>query len=316
MKKIEEPAWISALVESVISVGGNITARVLNMTPVWGSRPKKVGDVDSDPAVLDSIRARKPGMYVTLTYIGGATVVLAPFGAFQLFGALERSRSLSNFAVKYGELGDDVLLGFVRNTLAPGIWNCAEPCGGMAQSYDLLDEQTREIVESGIFNGGGWVGFCATSLSDELQQALVGEQRRWWKVVKPRFHHSHDVVLEHLTIGEDSLDGRKGVISVGKIGDYQLTSFAKLRLEPGRGYRLQDLECHFDGKKWLPLNRTPVMIADRMAQSPLMLLGNSADGLLHTSAPHVPISGEAVDVVISLLMKGVLGPRGLNWLKE
>jgi hypothetical protein len=246
---------------------------------------------------------------------GGATAVLAPFGAFQLFAASERSRSLERLLVKYNAFGGDVLLGFVRNTLAPTIWNCAEPCGGMAQSADLLNEQTREIVESGIFTDEGWVGFRATSLATELQDALIEEQAKWWKIVKPRLHINHEVALEHLAIGEDTLDGRKGVISVGHLGDYQLTSFARLNLEPGYGCRLQDLECHFDGKKWVALNRTPIMVANRLTKSPMMLVGNSADGLLNSSAPHVPISGEAIDLVISFLMKGVLGPRGLNWLK-
>jgi hypothetical protein len=285
-----------------------------------GERPDTYEQTGADPAVFEAIRARRTGAYYTLGYLGGATALLAPWEALELVeGSEDRRHVLGRFFDKYGWLEPEVLLCCVRNDFAPVIHNCAEPAGGMATTCDLLLEQTKEIVEIGLYQPTmGWIPYDATSLDELGRFALIGEQQKCWEIAEPSFPMSPDPIeLQHLRIGSDSFDDRRGVISAGPVGDFAITSFARLDLPRSGGYRIRDLECHFDRvrKIWVPLNRKVVAIAHRPSDSPLMFEFGS-DGLLDRCGMHMALEGAALELNISHLCRAVLGRHGLNWLKE
>ncbi|MDO8598882.1 MAG: hypothetical protein Q7S02_02135, partial [bacterium] len=251
-------AWMQGLVTGTIASNGDIIAQIGNLRTVEGSRPTRIEEAGADPEAFDRIRRRVPGEFRTHGFLGGATAVLVPLRALTWLPEPLMERLL----LKYGldRWPDEVLVMLVRNTAAPAIQNSAEPAGGMAEDAQLLAEQLEEIVEVGVCREDGWARFLLPPELGVYQGRFDGEQRNVWNFVRSGFPQRYEASLDILPIGRDVLEGRRGVVRAGPVGDFSLLHIARLHLT-GSGWRLFDTECRSGNRErgeaeWVALRRT------------------------------------------------------------
>lgn len=306
-------AWVQGLVTGVIAPDGTITATRSELVVREGTRPKSIGEAGADPEVFDRIRNRTPGEFRTLGFLGGTTAIVVPFRAL----AWLEEHLMDRLCAKYGfaRWPDDVLVMLVRNTAAPAIQNSAEPAGGMADGTNLLLDQLEEIVEVGVFRDDGWVRFLLPRELGEHQAAFDAEQRHAWEIVRPGFPGRYEATLEVLSIGSDTLDGRRGVVTVGPVGDFSFLHLARLHLD-GTGWRLLDTEARPGNRDagepaWVALRRTVMVVVPRPSKSPIGFHFSNRDGGLHPCGIHVALSGEAWDLNLTHLGRAAI--EALGW---
>ena len=245
-----------------------------------------------------------------------ATAIVVPFRALVWLSEplMERLR------VKYGfeRWPDDALILLTRNTAAPAIQNSAEPAGGMAEDTNLLLEQIKEIVEVGVYREpGGWVRFVLPDALTEHQTTFDAEQQVAWETVLGAYPSmpGHEARLELLPIGPDTLDGHRGVITVGPVGDFSFLHLARLHLD-GMGWRLFDTEARPGNEgeaEWVALDRTVMVVVPREDRSPIGFHFGD-DGTLHPCGIHVALSGEALEYNLTHLGRAAI--EALNWLPK
>lgn len=297
----------------MIAPDGTITATRSDLVVREGSRPKTADEAGANPETFAQIRNRTPGEFQTPAFLGGATAIVVPFRAL----AWLPDTLMERLRVKYGfdAWPDEVLVMLVRNTGAPAIQNAAEPAGGMAEDTNLLLEQLKEIVEVGVYREpGGWVRFLLSDGLTAHQAAFDAEQQNAWEIVSSStpWTHGHEARLEILPVGSDMLDGRRGVVTVGPVGDFSFLSIARLHLE-GAGWQLFDTEARpgKDGEtEWVALHRTVIVVVPREGKSPIGFQFGD-DGRLHPCGVHVALSGEAWD--LNLTHVGRAAIEALNW---
>jgi len=322
--------WVLGEVEGEITDDGRIIAKVLGCRGMDTPRPReRFEDSLADREVFERLwRYQKtgefePGQFETLGYMGGATALLVKTASLELLP----EALMAKLVLKYGPLAEDMYLCEVRNTGAPTIWNVAEPSGGMAEDFNLPAEQIGETVELGFYREDGWLRFLLPEELSEHQERLDQEQSLWWQVVRPGFACRYEALISFLNIGKDTLDGRKGIIVAGPVGDFTHLAIAEINL-PGTGWRVLDTECRSEhhrqydesgralsGWGYIALKRKIVGITLREEKSPMMY-EFAQEGGLDPCGLHMALSGEAIENNISHLSRAILGPRGLNWLRE
>lgn len=309
-------SWVRGVVSVDILGDGSMHACTSELEVVEGQKPLTFEDSGADAEVFDCLRRREPGRFETVAYFGGATAILVPFGTLSLLSASEMARLDQKFGFAGMPLvGRQALMMLVRNTGAPAQWNCAEPAGGMASDVDLELEAVKEIVELGVFHDEGWLGFRLAAGSAEHQAALHGEQEEVWGAVNPDLRLTNWTTLHDMSLGQDSLDGRTGIVSAGPVGDLSLCTVKRIGTEPrfSDGWRFLDTELHLgsDGEV-IPLRRKVVAVVPRDDKAPVMFeLG--PDGRLHVGGVHVVLEGENLELLTSVLAKRVL--RVLGWVR-
>lgn len=309
------PSWMHTKIEAVIDDSGAICAKVVSMRRGKGGKPGPGDTVRwADPQVYHAVRCRYPGSYSLWGSMGMATAFLVDFDSLetlQLTG-LERLREV------YGSWGGRVLIEIVRDTMAPGgleLRNVFEPCGGAAESDDLLLCRALESIELGVYHPTrGWAGFDTSS--PECNVALAKEQQRVWRLADSKLPQGFNAKIKHLTIGADRLstgweDGLPGVFSVGPVNDMMFTSICELDLGNHSGFRLRDLELAADDSK--VLDRKVVGVVTRFEKSPLLLEFDRRGGL-DPSGLHIPLEGVGIRLA-SFQARAVLGSYGLDWLR-
>lgn len=307
-------AWARGLAEGVIAPNGDITASLSDLTVIEGPRPSHIETVGADPEAFDRIRHRAPGNFTTLGFLGGATAIVVPFRSL----AWLEGRLMERLRVKYGfgALPDEALVMLVRNTGAPAIQNAAEPAGGMADTTHLLLEQLEEVVEVGVCREDGWVRFVLPADLRAHQERFDAEQRNVWSFVRPGFPQRYEAPIDILPIGRDTLEGRRGVVTVGPVGDFSFLHLARLSLK-GDGWRLFDTECH-PGKpeagepEWVALRRIVMVVVPRPGKSPIGFHFGD-DGGLHPCGIHVAVSHEAWGLNLTHLGRAAI--EALGWVK-
>lgn len=304
--------WVQARVTGEIFSDGRIFAQTSDYRGMETPRPNRdFADFDADAEVFDRLWRRIPGKFETFGFMGGAVSILVRSSALKRLP----THLMTKLETKYDPWGEYTYLAEVRNTGAPVIWNVAEPSGGMAEDFNLAAEQIGEAVEMGVYKEDGWLGFLLPEELQAYQGKLDAEQTFWWDIVRPGFHRKYQAPIRFLPYGNDSLDGRKGIIPVGPIGDFQLLSIIKLEL-PGSGWLLLDTECR-SGKmdlnepSWVPLNRKIVGITQREGKSPMLYEFAPEGGLDHCGL-HIALSGEALEYNISHLSLATL--KALKWI--
>lgn len=222
---------------------------------------------------------------------------------------------MEKLAQKYGPMGELTFLALVRNTGAPTVWNVAEPAGGMAEDYDLPTEQIGETVELGVYKEDGWMRFVLEGLTAGFQVKLTAEQEFCWQVMNPSLTKKYEAPITFLPYGADSLNGQRGHLVAGPVGDFQILSIAKLDL-PDTGWRLRDLELRPGNvdrgeAEWVALDRKVVGIMPRSGKSPMLYEFAKEGGLDHCGL-HLALSGEALYYNVSHLTIPTL--KMLGWL--
>ncbi len=312
--------WVQNLLKVEVTDDRRIVATTLETFGRHSRRPSSLeeafAELSSDVAeeqmnLYPLLRDRVPGKYRYYGFMGGAVAMLVES---------DRLRRLSEplmakLADWYGgPWGDLTYLAEVRTTGANSIRNCAEPAGGMAGDFDLAAEMLGESVELGFYSDYGWVGFVLPEAQAAYQNKLDEEQEHWWNVVMPGLRKNHNAMLEFLDIGSDELDGRRGIVSPGHVGEFSLVAWAKLHL-PGHDWRVLDTESRpgREGEpEWVALNRTIVGITTRgKGKAPIAYVMHP-DGGVHESALHVILEGENLDRALSHLSLPAL--RALGWL--
>ncbi|MBI4434694.1 hypothetical protein HY635_02665 [Candidatus Uhrbacteria bacterium] len=309
-------AWMQGLVSGTIAPNGDITAAISDLRTVEGPRPTRIEEAGADPEVFDHIRHRVPGAFRTRGFLGGATAILVPFRALTWLPEplMERLR------VKYGfdRWPDEALVMLVRNTAAPAIQNSAEPAGGMAEDAQLLAEQLEEIVEVGVCREDGWVRFLLPPELSVYLGRFDGEQRKVWDAVRPDFTRQYEAGLDILPIGRDVLEGRRGVVRVGPVGDFSFLHIARLDLQ-GSGWRLFDTECRPGNREggepeWVALRRIVMVVVPRSGRNPIGFHFSNREGGLHPCGIHVALSGEALELNLTHLGRAAI--EALGWIPE
>lgn len=310
-ESVQWHGYMGPSVESSIQLDGRIECRTADLVVMEGPKPKSIAEVGGNPTMFDRIRNRTPGEFSTSAFFGGATALLVPWRALTLLD----ERSMGLLATKYGiaQWPEEALIMLVRNSAAPTIQNAAEPAGGMAETTDLAIEQAKEIVEVGVYRDDGWVRFMLLGSLAQGQAAFDTEQQEAWRAVQPASVRAHTVTLEHLAIGQDILDNRHGIITVGPVGDFSFLSIARLHLE-GTHWQLYDAECTLGNAekgepKWIALRRTVMVVVPRPGRSPIGFHFGE-DGGLHPSGIHVPLSGEAWDLNLTHLGRAAIEAMG------
>lgn len=303
--------WIRAKVTGEIDSSGRIVVETTDYCGMDTLRPDRIEETGVDPEVFERIRKRTPGKFETLGFMGGAVSILVEKSSLKL---LDRPL-LEKLAAKYGPMGKMMYLAEVRNTAAPVIWNVAEPSGGMAEDFDLSAEQMGEASEMGVYKEDGWLRFILPENMKGYQAKLDAEQNLYWNVLRPGFPCRYEAPISFLSFGQDTLDGRRGIIFPGPVGDFQLLSVAELQLE-GTGWLLRDLECRpgkpgLDEPEWVPLDRKIVGITPREGKSPMMYEFAPEGGLDHCGL-HMALSCEALEYNVSHLTRATL--RTLGWI--
>lgn len=306
-------AWVQGLITGVIAPDGAITATASELVVHGGKRPSSIAEAGADSEVFNRIRRRTPGAWRTSAFLGGATAITVPFRSLAWLPAPLMDR----LAVKYGidMWPDAALVMLVRNTAAPAIQNSAEPAGGMADGTNLLLDQLEEIVEVGVFRDDGWVRFLLPHELGVHQAAFDAEQRRAWEVVRPGFPGRYEATLEVLPVGSDTLDDRRGVVTVGPVGDFSFLHLARLHLE-GTGWRLLDTEARPGNRdagepEWVALRRIVMVVVPRPGKSPIGFHFSNREGSLHPCGIHVALSGEALDLNLTHLGRAAI--EALHW---
>ncbi|MDP3771525.1 MAG: hypothetical protein Q8R16_04445 [bacterium] len=308
-------AWVQGIVTGSIAQNGDVTATVGNLRVQDGSRPHTLEGAGADPEAFDRIRQRSPGEFETPAFLGGATAIVVPFRALTWLP----EHLMDRLRVKYGieTWPDEALVLLVRNTAAPAIQNSAEPAGGMAESVHLLAEQLGEIVEVGVCHEDGWARFLLPPELNVYQGRFDGEQGNVWGFVRPNFPQRYEARLDILPIGRDVLEGRRGVVRVGPVGDFSLLHIARLHLN-GDGWRLFDTECRPGNRErgepeWVALRRTVMVVVPRPGKSPIGFHFGE-DGGLHPCGIHVPLSGEALELNLTHLGRAAI--EALGWIPK
>lgn len=306
-------AWVQGIVTVSIDPNGDITATVSEVHVQDGPRPQTIEASGADPEVFDRIRRRAPGEWRTLAFLGGATAITIPSSALTWLP----EPLMERLAVKYGidRWPDEVLVMLTRNTAAPVIQNSAEPAGGMADSTNLLLDQLEEIVEVGVYREDGWMRFLLPRELGEHQASFDLEQRHAWKIVRSGFPGKYEAALEVLPIGRDTFDGRRGVVTVGPVGDFSFLHLARLHLVGLVGWRLLDTEARPGNRdagepEWVALRRTVMVVVPRPGKSPIGFQFGD-DGALHPCGIHVALSGEALDLNLTHLGRAAI--EALGW---
>lgn len=303
-------AWVKGVVHGAIHRDGTIECDATDLVVIEGQRPKSIEEAGSDAGVFDDIRTRTPGRFITSAFLGGATALLVPWKSLVLLD----QRSMGLLQVKYGiaEWPEWALALLVRNSAAPAIQNAAEPAGGMAETPDLLLEQLKEIAELCVFNDMGCREFALPRELHEHDDAFQSEQRAWWSHNGMRAGNAMPAALTMLDIGRDRFNDRRGVVTVGPVGDLSFLTLARLQLD-GVGWRLCDTECR-PGRpgeqQWMPLRRTVMVVVPRTGKSPIGLEFGE-DGGLHPCGIHVALSGEARDLNLTHLGRAAI--EALGW---
>lgn len=308
--------WVQAKVYGRITDDSRIICETGEMKGMNTPRPREnFADSGADLEVFDRLRHRVPGEFKTLAFMGGATSILVPTESLLWF---DDPRLMDRLAQKYGPMTEWTFVAMVRNTGAPTIWNVAEPAGGMAEDFNLQAEQIGETTELGVYKEDGWLMFVLPdSFSQVWQDELRHEQARCWNILNPSMTLQFRAPITFLNYGEDELNGQRGYLVAGPVGDFQILSIAKLDL-PGIGWRLRDLELR-PGKvdqgepDWVALDRKVVGIMKREGQSPMMYEFAKEGGLDHCGL-HLALSGEVLQYNISHLTIPTL--KMLGWLKE
>lgn len=307
LKRLIRMSWVYAVAEASISYDQVISLWLSGVELREGQRP--IGPTEGfspNLRVLEAIRARRVGLWVSPVFLGGATVVLAPFACLKTLP----QEGLDRLWQKYGPWYDEVVLAAVRNTMAPALWNVAEPFGGMAESSDLEAERLKELAELSVYSQEGWLSFDVEPQS--LSDAVIDEQREVWRSLDSEAPCAGSLLLRGLWLGVDIFDGQACIVSAGPIGDLAIVKFAKIETRR-TGLRIRDGELDSEGQ---PLNRKMVAIARRAeGRSPIMF-EFAPDGGLDPCGLHTPLSGEAVEYSIGHLFRAALGPHGLGWLTE
>ncbi len=305
-------AWMQGLITGTIASNGDIIAKIGDLRTVEGPRPTHISEAGADPEVFDRIRRRVSGEFQTLGFLGGATAILVPFRSLTWLPESLMERLL----VKYGldRWPNEALVMLVRNTAAPVIQNSAEPAGGMAEDAQLLAEQLEEIVEVGVCREDGWARFLLPPELGVHQEHFDLEQRSVWGFVRPEFPSRYEAAIDILPIGRDVLEGRRGVVTVGPVGDFSFLHLARLHLN-GDGWRLFDTECRPGNRErgepeWVALRRTVAVVVPRAGKSPI-LFHFGDDGGLHPCGIHLALSGEAWEYNLTHLGRAAI--EALNW---
>lgn len=250
--------------------------------------------------VYPKLLERVPGRYDYYGYMGGAVAFIVKTANLRL---LPDERHMSKLAQKYGPMDELMMLTMARTTHGESIWNCLEPSGGMAREITLEAEQYGEGSELGVYGPGkGWVRFVLPSHIADCQADLDCEQTRWWHIIRPGFPCAFEAQVRPLDHGQDELDGRKGVLQPGHIGEFNLTSAAMLNL-PGYDWCVCDTEARpgrDDEPEWVGLDRviwgiTPQALAIR----PIVAYQFSRSGGLEYSGLHLPLVYDIIPHVIS-----------------
>ncbi len=214
---------------------------------------------------------------------------------------------------KYGPWVDVVALAAVRNTMAPAIWNVAEPFGGMAEIMDLELARVLELAELGLYRYGSrkveWPAFTG---SDDCPK-LLGEQRDVWRVLDEGAQEEGTVRFRDFGLGNDVFNNQRCVVSAGPVGDLSIVRFTSLELR-GDDWCIRDGELDGVGQ---PLNRTMVAIVmcERGgSRYPVMMTFDPTTGALSQCGPHVQLTGDARRQLLGYLFEQTLGPHGLGWL--
>lgn len=299
-------SWVHAVAKVSICSSGRIDLCLDAIELREGCRPTGPSE-DFSPSfkALEAIRDRRAGEWQSPVFLGSATVVLAPFDCLKTLP----SEGLDRLSQKYGPWSDGVILGAVRNTMAPVLWNVAEPFGGMAESKDLEAERLKELTELAMFKQEGWLSFDVQPQS--LSDVVIDEQRKVWQALDSKV--SCGILLfKTVLYGDDRVNDRSCIVSVGPVGDLTIVNFAEI--ETGRtGLCIRDGELDDQGR---PLNRKMVAIARRGGGKSPIMFEFAPEGGLDPCGLHTPLSGEALEYNIGHLFREALGSHGLAWLPE
>ncbi len=307
--------WLRGYLRGQIR-NGRVWADVLSAQLQADPRPSTFEEVGANARAYEMLQNRTDGEFETYAFLGGATALLVDGTKLEQLSEELLKRLIPD---KFGLCGELMMLNAVRNTRANGPRNAAEPSGGMAESANLVLERVREIVEFGFYRADGWCRILLPEALAAFQAEFDTEQQFYWDLVRPGFHRTSEAQLELLSVGADSFNGEKGVISVGPVGDLSFLQIAKLNL-PGTGWRVLDTECRSgDPKqnepKWVPLRRRIMGIRPREDKSPVMF-EFAAEGGLNEFGLHIPLSGEMLEQpqgVVTHLTVAAL--RTLGWIK-
>ncbi|MBI2552376.1 hypothetical protein HYW17_03715 [Candidatus Uhrbacteria bacterium] len=314
--------WTKGIVFGEVTQDGRIVAQTRDLQVMTTPKPpdpdaaRKAGlDVDTLERVH---KERKPGKFEGVAHFGGATAMLVRWVALAHLDERRMSRLLEKY---FGYMPEPafpewVAIMHVRNTGAPGRQNDAEPSGGMAETVNLLVDQIGEMVEMGVYKEDGRARFVLPrELTDHQEKFDVVQTQAWDPfIARPEgdvspstSFFSRDVGLELLTVGRDTLNGQAGVVTAGPVGDFAITSVAKLQLE-GTGWKFRDLETH----NGTPMRRRMVAIAPRPDRSPVVFALNFEGGL-NDFGHHFVLDGENRALAVTHIGRAVL--EALGWLK-
>jgi hypothetical protein len=300
---------------------GKITCEVISRKQMLGDRPKSLEESGANRKVYERLNARTEDFsFETLGFMGGAVAWVLPTKSLYLFPNEKiKERFLKLYRGTSEELAwaEFILALLIRNTPAPTTWNCGEPAGGMPEDPAIpwILEMIDEGCETGIHSKDGWLGFRYPKEYAQYQQELDRRQAEWWSIVDPKLNRVGWADVKLLDIGQDTLDGEKGIICPCYLaGEFSFIKVATLDL-PENNWKLRDLECRKTPNGWIPLNRKVCGIVPRENMSP-MLFKFDREGGFDQFDLHFPLSGEVVSYVLSHLSIPLLGKRGLNWLKE
>lgn len=319
--------WVKGEVSGEVTQDGRIIAVTDHLEVVRTPKPsdrEAATAAGLDVDILKNIHEKRPpGKFHCTAYFGGATAMLVPWLA--LAGCFREDFLARLLAKYYGYLSegervfpDLVAIMHVRNTGAPARQNDAEPSGGMAESVDLVAEQIGEMVEMGVRNDKGWTRFLLPDKIKACQGRFDGQQRAAWRVLKRSFPRRYETRLELLSVGQDSLNGQSGIVTVGPVGDFEITSVAQLHLQ-GTGWKFVDVETMWvqtvgqdDYNLEVPLCRHMVAIAPRPGRSPVVFQLDSG-GSLDEYGHHFVLDGENLELAVTHVGKAVL--EALGWMK-
>ncbi len=304
--------WLKGRLRVDITPQRDITATADELEILPFPKPNVDQDYGQNPAAIDAIRQRIPAHIETIAHFGGATAVLVPAQSVALLSEGE----MRNWSTKFGGFGPEWMAVLARNA-KPRVWTSAlSLAGGMFESPSFLWELLEEMLELGIFNDEGWLRYLLPDLIKELQAKFDEAQDFWWNVVWPEFPCVGTAQIEPTGLGRDSLNGIKGVFTIGDgLGDAAITQIVFVNL-PGTGWRFLDTECTL-GKVgdnqhvWIPMSRRPWLIAPRDGRAPVALPLDSDGNLDGLGVPFV-IDGENVTTVITDVTRGAL--EALKWL--
>ncbi|MBI3115685.1 MAG: hypothetical protein HYZ09_04330 [Candidatus Kerfeldbacteria bacterium] len=304
--------WVQARVQGHVTEDGRVEVALSDLTLKEGKKPSSFEEAGTNPEMSRRINERIPGPIDTLGFIGGAVAWLLPFDQL----ALLDEWLMAKLEQKYGpwEHAQTYLMQ-VRNTGAPGIWNCAEPTGGMPENQELIEEQLLESLELGLYRKGYRGEFTFTRVPGDIMDRIYGEQHRLWELVRPSLKKVDMILVDLPKRGRDLWNRKPGVIACGPVGDITFVRYAFPRLT-GSGWRVCDLETRPGNRAAgeaaeVPLRRQCHILVKREQGAPLVLPFTKDGGLDDFGLPFI-LDGENVQHAISHLSRAVL--RDLGWL--